>query len=198
MLDGKDSQRAQDLIHQGVDPDMILDSDHKIKRFYKRYLHPVLSAYNELGDRGEQVNRAALYEQLTAKGMDHAEAAFWARDLMDFSMSGKWTAIRTLTQTVPFFNARLQGLYKLGRAGKQDIRRLGYVLGTVSLASLALLLAYENDEDWKRRSDADRNNYWWFKVGDVAFRVPKPFEIGAVGSPLRSARSVRWPSAVTR
>jgi hypothetical protein len=182
MLDGKNSQRAQDLINEGVDPDMILDSDKKIKRFYKRYLHPALSAYNELGDRSEQTNRAALYEQMKAKGMSHAEAAFWARDLMDFSMGGKWTAIRTITQTVPFFNARLQGLYKLGRAGKQDIRRLGYVLGAVSLASLALLLAYEDDEDWRRRSDADRNNYWWFKVGGVAVRVPKPFEIGAVGT----------------
>lgn len=182
MLDGKNSQRAQDLINSGVDPDLILDSDSKIKKFYKRYLHPALTAYNELGDRSEQINRAALYEQMIAKGMSHAEAAFWARDLLDFSMGGKWTAIRTITQTVPFFNARLQGLYKLGRAGKQDIRRLGYVLGAVSLASLALVLAYEDDDDWKRRSDADRNNYWWFKIGGVAARVPKPFEIGAVGT----------------
>jgi len=182
MLDGKDSQRAQDLINQGVDPAMILDDDTKIKAFWKRYVRPALNAYNELGDRGEQITRAALYEQMRAKGMSHAEAAFWARDLMDFSMSGKWTAIRTITQTVPFFNARLQGLYKLGRAGTQDIRRLGYVLGAVSMASLALLMAYEDDDDWKARSDPDRNNYWWFKVGGVAFRVPKPFEIGAIGT----------------
>jgi len=182
MLDGKDSQRAKDLITQDVDPAMLLDDDNKLKAFWKRYVRPALDAYNELGDRGEQINRAALYEQMRSRGMDHAEAAFWARDLMDFSMSGKWAAIRTVAQTVPFFNARLQGLYKLGRAGKQDIRRLGYVLGAVSLASLALVLAYEDDDDWKRRPDHDRNNYWWFKIGEKAFRVPKPFEIGAVGT----------------
>lgn len=182
MLDGQDSQRAADLIHEGVDPAMILDSDAKIKKFWKRYVHPALSAYNEFGDRTENINRAALYEQLIAKGLTNAEAAYWSRDLMDFAMAGKWTAIRTLTQTVPFFNARLQGLYKLGRAGKQDIRRLGTVLGAVSLSSLALLLAYGDDDDWKKRSDADRNNYWWFKVGGHAFRLPKPFEIGAVGT----------------
>lgn len=182
MLDGQDSQRAADLIHEGVDPAMILDSDAKIKKFWKRYVHPALSAYNEFGDRTENLNRAALYEQLIAKGLTNAEAAYWSRDLMDFAMAGKWTAIRTLTQTVPFFNARLQGLYKLGRAGKQDIRRLGTVLGAVSLSSLALLLAYGDDDDWKKRSDSDRNNYWWFKVGGHAFRVPKPFEIGAVGT----------------
>ena len=182
MLDGKDSQRAADLIHEGVDPAMILDSDAKIKKFWRRYVHPALSAYNEFGDRTENINRAALYEQLIAKGLTNAEAAYWSRDLMDFAMSGKWTAIRTLTQTVPFFNARLQGLYKLGRAGKQDFRRLGTVLGAVSLSSLALLLAYGDDDDWKKRSDSDRNNYWWFKVGGHAFRLPKPFEIGAVGT----------------
>lgn len=185
MLDGQNSQRAQDLINAGVDPAMILDSDDKIRSFFKR-VRPALDAYNELGDRTEQVNRAALYEQLLAKGMTHAEAAYWARDLMDFSMGGKWTAIRTLTQVVPFMNARLQGLYKLGRAGKQDYRRLGTVLAAVSLASLGLLLAAKGDDDdwkdWQARTEEDRNNYWWFKVGGHAFRLPKPFEIGAVGT----------------
>ncbi|WP_273703280.1 LPD38 domain-containing protein [Candidatus Accumulibacter vicinus] len=197
MLDGKDSQRAQDLIKAGVDPNMILDSDAKIRRFWKRFVSPALTAYNELGDRTEQVNRAALYEQLIAKGLTHAEAAYWARDLMDFSMSGKWTAIRTLTQTVPFFNARLQGLYKLGRAGKQDIRRLGTVLGAVTLASLALLLAYQDDDDWKKRWDSDRNNYWWFKVGGHAFRLPKPFEIGAVGTLAERSYEVAFNPEMT-
>lgn len=186
MLDGQHSQRAQDLINAGVDPAMILDSDSKIKDFWKRYVHPALAAYNELGDRTEQVNRAALYDQLRARGMDHMEASYWARDMMDFSMHGKWTAIRGLTQVVPFMNARLQGLYKLGRASKDDIRRLGTVLGAVSLFSLGLLFAAKGDDDdwkdWQARTEADRNNYWWFKVGGHAFRIPKPFEIGAVGT----------------
>jgi hypothetical protein len=188
MLDGQNSRRAQDLIRQGVAPDTILDSEAKITRFWKRYVSPAFEAYQELGDRGEQINRAALYEQLMkpkskgGKGMTHGEAAFWARDLLDFSMSGKWTAIRTLTQTVPFFNARLQGLYKLGRAGKQDYRRLGTVLGATALASIALLLYFRDDDDWKKRSDSDRNNYWWFKVADTAFRAPKPFELGAMAT----------------
>ena len=186
MLDGQHSQRAQDLINSGVDPAMILDNDDKIKTFWKRYVHPALAAYNELGDRTEQVNRAALYDQLRARGMDHMEASYWARDMMDFSMHGKWTAIRGLTQVLPFMNARLQGLYKLGRAGKDDIRRLGTVLSAVSLFSLGLLFAAKGDDDdwkdWQARTEADRNNYWWFKVGGHAFRIPKPFEIGAVGT----------------
>lgn len=142
----------------------------------------VWDAYQELGDRGENVNRAALYQQLIAKGHSHADAAFMARDLMDFSMSGQWGAVRFLAQTVPFFNARLQGLYKLGRAAGDDPRKFAVVAGAVSMASLALMLAYGDDDDWKKREDWDRDANWWFKIGDTAFRIPKPFEIGAIGT----------------
>jgi len=148
----------------------------------KGQMKSLWDAYEEFGDRTENVNRAALYERLIAKGHSHAEASFMARDLMDFSMSGKWEAVRFLAQTVPFLNARLQGLYKLGRAAKEDPRRFAAMAGAVSLASLGLLAAYGDDEDWKKREDWDRDAYWWFKVGDTAFRIPKPFELGSIGT----------------
>jgi len=182
MLDGNNADRARILIERGVHPQHILDSPNKIERFWKQWMLPVFEAYQELGDKGEQVNRAALYQQMRAKGLSHLEASYMARDLMDFSLMGKWEAVRILAQVVPFANARLQGLYKLGRARIEDYRRLGTVLGAVSLASLALLLAYQDDPDWERREEWDRNNFWWFKIGDVAFRIPKPFEIGAIGT----------------
>jgi len=139
-------------------------------------------AYEEFGDRTENASRAALYERLIAKGHSHADAAFMARDLMDFSMSGKWEMVRFLTQTVPFMNARMQGLYKLGRAAKEDPRRFAAMAGAVSLASLGLMMAYQDDEDWKKREDWDRDAYWWFKIGGQAFRIPKPFEVGSIGT----------------
>lgn len=138
--------------------------------------------YQEFGDRGENVNRMALYKKLRAEGKDHLEASYAARDLLDFSMQGSWRAIRFLTQTVPFFNARLQGLYKGGRAAVENPQRMGYVIGAVALASMALLLAYQDDDDWKKREEWDRDNFWWFRVGGKAFRIPKPFEIGAIGT----------------
>lgn len=105
-----------------------------------------------------------------------------ARDLMDFSMQGSFTSIRFLTQVVPFMNARLQGMYKLGRAAKENPRRMAYVTGAIAMASLALLAAYGDDDDWKKRDESDRNNFWWFKIGGTAFRIPKPFELGAIGT----------------
>jgi hypothetical protein len=56
------------------------------------------------------------------------------------------------------------------------------VLGGVAMASIALMLAYHDDDDWKKREDWDRDNYWWFKVAGVAYRIPKPFEVGAIGT----------------
>lgn len=135
-----------------------------------------------MGDRTENINRAALYDRLIKKGHSHADASFMARDLMDFSMGGSAPIVRFLTQSVPFLNARMQGLYKLGRAAKEDPRRFATVAMAVSVASLGLLAAYADDEDWKRREDWDRDSYWWFKVGDTAFRIPKPFEVGAIGT----------------
>jgi hypothetical protein len=145
-------------------------------------LTTVWNAYSELGDRLENVNRVALYDRLVAQGHSHAEASFMARDLMDFSMSGNHAVVRFLTQSVPFLNARLQGLYKLGRAAHDNPRRFAAVAGAVSLASLALLAAFGDDEDWKKREDWDRDSYWWFKIGDQAYRIPKPFEVGAIGT----------------
>ena len=182
MLEGSQSKRVRQLVKMGVKDSTILDSESKVAAMYGRYIEPGIMAYNELGNRGEEINRASLYKQLTDQGMDHAEAALLARDLMDFSMQGSWTSVRFLTQVVPFMNARIQGLYKLGRAANDDPKRFGVVLGAVALASIALMLAYKDDDDWKKREDWDRNSFWWFKVGGVAFRIPKPFEVGAIGT----------------
>ena len=144
-------------------------------------------AYEDLGDIVENVQRAALYEKLRGEGKSHLEASYQARDVMDFGLTGAWPAVRALTSMVPFMNARLQGLYKLGRAGHADPKRMGLVLGATTLAGLALALAYKDDPDWKRREDWDKESYYWWKVGDMAFRMPRAFELGAVGTLVENA-----------
>lgn len=178
IVEGSRGEHVKRLINAGVKDSTILDTPDKIKAA----LGGLWDSWQDFGDRMENINRTALYKQLREKGASHRDAAFHARDMMDFSLQGSWVGMRFLTQLVPFMNARVQGLYKLGRAAKQDPKRLGYVVGAVALASVALLMAYEDDDDWKKREDWDRDNFWWFKIGDVAFRVPKPFEIGAIGT----------------
>jgi hypothetical protein len=173
---------VRQLVRSGVKDSSILDSESKVQAMYDQYIAPGIEAYNEIGNRGEEINRAALFKQLKDQGVDQATAALMARDLMDFSMQGSWTSVRFLTQVVPFMNARIQGLYKLGRAANDDPKRFAVVLGAVALASISLMAAYGDDDDWKKREDWDRNSFWWFKVGGVAFRIPKPFEVGAIAT----------------
>jgi hypothetical protein len=182
MLEGRQADRVRQLVRSGVKDSSILDSESKVQAMYDQYIAPGIEAYNEIGNRGEEINRAALFKQLKDQGVDQATAALMARDLMDFSMQGSWTSVRFLTQVVPFMNARIQGLYKLGRAANDDPKRFAVVLGAVALASISLMAAYGDDDDWKKREDWDRNSFWWFKVGGVAFRIPKPFEVGAIAT----------------
>lgn len=201
-IDTEHGLRVKQLIAKGVDAKTILDSPEKVKEGLKS----ALEWWEETGSRGENVNRMAIYKQTyermlaAGKTQDEAafEAAFAARDSMDFSMMGAWPWVRALAQVVPFMNARAQGLYKIGREGiaptarvltgrgeagdVQKALRFNAVTGTVALASIALLLLYKDDDDWKRREEWDRDNFWWFKAGDTAYRIPKPFEVGALAS----------------
>lgn len=185
-LEGDQAAHTKKLLAAGVDSATVLDTPAKIKSMIKWGWN----WWEEVGSRSENITRAAIYKQMTEQALAdgksadeaHLLASFAARDSMDFSMQGASPAVRMLTQVVPFMNARAQGLYKLGRAAREDKVRFGIVLGAVALSSIALMVAYHDDDDWKRREEFDRDNYWWFKVGGKAFRIPKPFEFGALGS----------------
>jgi hypothetical protein len=197
--EGDQAKMVKRLIKQGVAQGTILDTPEKVKDA----LGKALDWYNEQGNRFENANRLTLFKKLTDEGKSHLEAAFSARDLMNFSSQGSFRAIKVISQLVPFFNARLQGLYKLGRDGITPTYRLIYntttgkpieasdkikaqsfmaVSSAVMLASALLYLSFKDDEDFKRRENWDRDNFWWFKIGDTQFRIPKPFEIGALGT----------------
>ena len=199
--EGDQSKSIKRLLKMGVNGENILDTEDKIKAG----LSKAWQAYQNFGNRMESVNRMALYKQMRDKGMSHLEASFYARDLLDFSMQGSFPAFRMVTQVVPFLNARVQGLYKLGRDGiiptsrviynsvtgkpidvddKKKAQQFSTVTSAVVLASLALYLAFKDDEEFKKREQWDRDNFWWFRLPgmEAAIRVPKPFEIGAFGT----------------
>jgi hypothetical protein len=199
--EGDQSRLIKRLLAQGVKGEHILDTPEKIKAG----LSAAWDKYQEWGNKSEAANRMALYNQMRERKLTHLQASFAARDLLDFSMQGSWPAFRLVTQVVPFMNARIQGLYKLGRDGvtptarvlyntvtgkpieqtdKQKAESFGYTTLAVAGASMALYMIFKDDEDYKKRDEWDRDNFWWFKLPgmDFAFRVPKPFEIGAFGT----------------
>ena len=197
--EGDQAALVKRLIAKGVKKDTILTDASQIKNI----LVDMYERYNEFGNRFENANRLALYQKMIDEGKTHLEASFAARDLLNFTGQGSFRAVKLVSQLVPFFNTRLQGIYKLGRDGvtptyrvlcnmttgkpieesdKLKAQRFSIVSSAVMLASMGLYMAYEDDEDFKKREDWDRDNFWWFRVGDTAYRLPKPFEIGALGT----------------
>jgi len=200
-VEGDQAKLTKRLIEKGVREQDILDTPEKVKEGLKY----IWDKYQEFGNKSESANRMALYNQLVKDGKTHLEASFYARDMLDFSMQGSFGTIRTLAQVVPFFNARVQGLYKLGRDGilptsrvfynistgkpieqsdKQKAKSFLIVAGAVTFASMALYLGFKDDEEFQKREAWDRDNFWWFKLPgmEYAVRIPKPFEIGAFGT----------------
>jgi len=141
--------------------------------------------YREIGERIENANRLATYKRAIEAGKSRRQAAFEAKDLMDFSMRGNFVALQWLTDVVPFLNARLQGLGKLGRSYRDD---QGQVLRQVvmkagMLAAFSLVLAALNGDDDRYKAlpewDKDANWHFWFSADQVEpIRIPKPFELG--------------------
>ena len=133
--------------------------------------------YREFGDAVENSNRVAIYEAALRQGKSKARAVFEAKDIMDYSLRGNWEAVQLLTDIVPFMNARLQGLYRLGRADLKTMAMRGALIG---IASLALLLANEDDDRYKELPDWEKDVFWHVFLGDQHFRIPKPFEVGVM------------------
>ncbi len=123
-------------------------------------------------------------QQALKSGKSHLEASYAARDLMDFTAGGTFSAVRILAQVVPFFNARLQDMYKLGRGAAANPARFAVVTGAVAMASALLYLGMKDDDDYKKLPDWARNSYWITKLPgtDHFVYIPKPFEVGALGS----------------
>ncbi len=100
---------------------------------------------------------------------------------------------------VPFLNARLQGLDKIYRSGVKPglmmamkkgtetdamaAKRFWSVAGTMALASIALYLANEDDEEFQKLEEWQKDTYWFFRVSENhAIFIPKPFEVGAIAT----------------
>jgi hypothetical protein len=186
---------GHDTGQRKVDLSTMLDNPGNIGKFWN-YVATVSRAIKVVGAQGEDVQRLAIYHQLIADGVPHDQAAFAGRDLEDFTLRGAAPIIRAITQTVPFLNATLQGLYKVGRAAADQDRNVGVAIGrriaastarrvavvmaATTLLTLALDAIYGDDEDYKKRSDQDRNTYFWFKLGSTQYRIPMGFEIAAM------------------
>ncbi len=134
--------------------------------------------YKHISDSIENANREAVYEAAEKAGKSKTSAAFEAKDLMDFSLRGSWAGYQILADVTPFLNARVQGLYRLGRSDPKQIALRSAMM--LVLPSIMIALANAGDSDYEELPDWEKDTYWHIFVGGKHFRIPKPFEVGVI------------------
>lgn len=151
----------------------------------------LLDFWQWVGHASEMAARVQLYTNLKEAGKGHMEAAFEARDLLDFALTGKAESVRVLTATIPFLNARMQGLDRLARGARDNPAAFALKGSMVAMASLALWAAFRNDDRYKELEDWDKWQYHHFWIGEDHYRIPKAFEVGAIfGTMFEAAAEV--------
>ncbi|ULH02492.1 hypothetical protein MF133_20655 [Aeromonas caviae] len=199
-VNGNDPEAMADTVRKslrrkGMTPEQIARYEKSIIRnaaHAKGIIADAWEKYSRLGEAVENGNREAVYDAAIKAGKSHAQAAFESKDLMDFSMLGAARTIQLMSQLLPFFNARIQGLGKLSRELRDNPREIAKRAGMITAASLALLAHNWDDERYEGLPDWDKDANWHFWLGDHHWRIPKPFEIGVLFGtiPERMARAL--------
>lgn len=171
--DPEDVRKTVEAEISGINKKTILDTPKKMWELW-----------NRIGSASESANRIAIYDTIIERGGNQTEAAYQALDIMDFSRRGGSVAMRTLIEMVPFMNARIQGLDRLYRGAKENPK--GFMLrgSIIMAASLALLAENWDDERYEALEEWDKDTYYHFWIDDEHFRLPKPFEVGAIFSTI--------------
>ena len=129
--------------------------------------------------------RAAIYEQTMAETGDRALAYYRAKEYINFKRQGTDPIIYELRQSIPFFNAYLQGMDVLYRtmvgkgvstAERKAAMKLFYMTG-MQIAALNLLYAMmmSGDDDYEGLDDYVRNRNYILPGG---FKIPVAPEVG--------------------
>ncbi|MBL0511858.1 LPD38 domain-containing protein [Aeromonas media] len=187
-VNGNDPEAMADTVRKslrrkGMTPEQIARYEKSIIRNAAQAKGVVADAwekYSRIGEAVENGNREAVYGAAIKAGKSHAQAAFESKDLMDFSMLGASRTMQVMTQVLPFFNARVQGLGKLTRELRDNPRAIAKRAGMITAASLALLAQNWDDERYEELPDWDKDANWHFWLGEHHWRIPKPFEIGVL------------------
>jgi hypothetical protein len=149
--------------------DSVLDTPFKLMR-----------AWTRVGSASEAAHRIVKFDDVVRKGGSEAEAAYQAMDILNFSRRGGFKAMQILIESVPFLNARVQGLDRMMR-GFADNPTSFATKGAILVAATLVLRAMNDDEErYQDLQEWDKDLYWHFFVGDEHFRLPKPFEVGLI------------------
>jgi hypothetical protein len=173
-------------------------------------LNQAVKALEKTGEASEMAERIVIMRKLMAEGMSEREAAFQGLNLINFGRRGAGGSpamsflVNFMIPTVPFLNARIQGLARLVEDPKtpgtvkaeafKEIFARGMIItaGSVTLGLLAM-----QDDRWEDESIIEKVTNDIIYIGDVKIRIPKAFEVGALFGtiPVMTLDAIRQESA---
>ena len=129
--------------------------------------------------------RAEIYKRTLAETGNEAEALFRALEVMNFGRKGSSAGIRVLSAIIPFFNARIQGLDVLYRAGfgqgvmaNREQAQKSFMIRAMTMFALSSMYWFmaSDDEEYEKASQETKDNNWIIE----GFKIPIPFELGVI------------------
>lgn len=136
----------------------------------------------------ENTPKLAQFRATARRTGDMDQAAFDARDIMDFSRSGE--SVRTINRYAAFINATIQGRSKQFREMKRPEVWLKTAIAG-ALPSIGAYMAYNTYASEEQRRiinespEWQRQTYWlipdWNNENNV-WRIPKPYEVAMLSS----------------
>lgn len=151
----------------------------------------LIGVLRAIADTTESATKVGEYRAALRQGQTRQEAAYRARDIMDFARAG--SGIRQPNKIIAFLNANIQGKSKLIRAVKENPAGVtARAFTTVTLPTIAIygMQKYWANEEQKRIIDESpdwlRNSFWLVPIPgtDQVGRIPKPFDLAALFSNL--------------
>ncbi|WP_438447407.1 LPD38 domain-containing protein [Gorillibacterium sp. sgz5001074] len=156
----------------------------------------VVRGLRKAAEVSELSTKVGSFNKALKKTGDLEEAAYTARDLMDFNRAG--SSVRQANRAIAFLNASIQGTDKMVRAFNEN--RAGFLVRaftTLVLPSIGLY-AWAHNLPQEKKKIYDNIPQWqkdaFFIIpgpGDEFFRIPKPFEAGMLFA-TGTERAMRW------
>lgn len=136
---------------------------------------------SELSEQGARLGEFLRAERALGRDVaGQAKAALASREVsMDFARIGG--RMRAANALIAFTNARIQGLDKMARVFMEHpVRSTARAVSAITLPSVLLAIYNYGDERIKEIPRWQRDLFWLIPVGDVVWRIPKPFELGTI------------------
>lgn len=176
----------------------VVTNPKEFLKFFSGYtpLKSLVGALRKFSEASELATKVAMFERTLKKTGSLTEAAFQARDLMDFNRAG--FSIRQANRAIAFLNSGIQGVDKMIRSAKENPASfmtrafLSLIMPSIALYYINKNLSPEQRKIYENIPQYQKDMFFIIPVGGNQFiRIPKPFEAGVLFA-TGTDRFMRW------